>query len=103
MQFDVFLNPLPQFRRVMPFVTVIQSDIAETGNDRIIAFLVLQSELSGQPKRLMPLVEFDGIPCAVALPTLTNVPKSMLQKPLGSIAEVREQIVNGLDFVFLGI
>jgi hypothetical protein len=32
-QFDVLDNPIPGARRAMPFVAILQSDLAETGRD----------------------------------------------------------------------
>ena len=36
-QFDVFVNPIVAARRAYPFVAVLQSDLADTGRDRIVA------------------------------------------------------------------
>jgi len=36
-QFDVFENPIARARRADPFAAVLQSNLAETGRDRIVA------------------------------------------------------------------
>ena len=36
-QFDVLDNPIPRARQALPFVAILQSDLAETGRDRVVA------------------------------------------------------------------
>ena len=44
-QFDVLDNPIPRARRTMPFVVILQSDLAETGHDRVVAPLAPSAAL----------------------------------------------------------
>lgn len=103
MQFDLFVNPLPDLRRILPYVVVLQSDLAETGNDRIVAFVARTAELKAIPTKLMPVVDFAEETWAIMLPTLTNIPRTLLRRPAGNISEARDRITSGIDLLFLGV
>ncbi len=103
MQFDIFVNPIPDLRRVLPYVVVLQSDLAETRNDRIVAFVARTAELKAIPTKLMPVVEFAEERWAVMLPTLTNIPRTLLRRSAGNIGEARDKITLGIDLLFLGV
>ncbi|MBA2538168.1 MAG: CcdB family protein [Deltaproteobacteria bacterium] len=59
-QFDVFDNPIAAARRAYPLVTVLQSDLANTGRERIVAPLAPRAKLRGTAGRLTPHVEIGG-------------------------------------------
>jgi toxin CcdB len=103
MQFDVYRNPIPSRRAIAPFVAVIQADIADTGRERIVAFLVPRPALRAATGRLMPIVEIEGKDFVLLVPSLTGIPVAELKAPLGSLAAYRDAIVEALDWLFLGI
>ena len=103
MQFDVFPNPLARARRAFPYVVVVQADVAATGRDRIIAFLATKEHVGPVAGRLMPVVSIKRQDFVLLMPSLTNVPASELRGPVGNIAAFRDQIVEALDWMFLGI
>jgi hypothetical protein len=55
MQHDVFVNPNRQTREAFPFIAVLQADVADS-NEKIVAPMVLGSELSRAAVRMTPLV-----------------------------------------------
>ena len=103
MQFDVFRNPIPQARRAFPFVAALQSDMAETGRDRVVAFLAPKSGLPPLPGRLMPVVAIEAKDYVVLIPSLTNLPAADLTRVVANIGSRRDAIVAGLDYLFLGV
>ena len=103
MQLEVFPNPLVRARRVYPHVVVLQADIAATGRDRVIAFLVARRQIGPVTGRLMPIVEIGGQEFVVLMPSITNVSTAELRRPVGDLTAYRSQIVNALDWMFLGI
>ncbi|MFI5030676.1 MAG: CcdB family protein [Reyranellales bacterium] len=103
MQLEVFPNPLVRARRVYPYVVVLQADIAATGRDRVIAFLVARRRIGPVTGRLMPIVEIGGQEFVVLMPSITNVPVTELRRAVGDLTAYRSQIVNALDWMFLGI
>jgi hypothetical protein len=46
-QFDVFVDPIPRARRAYSYMAVLQSDVADTGRERIVAPLVPKTRMAG--------------------------------------------------------
>jgi toxin CcdB len=102
-QLEVFANPLVRARRAFPYVVVLQSDVSVQGRERIVAFLAPRSQVAPLPGRLTPIVQFAGKEFIVLMPWMTNVPASELRKPVADLAPFRDQIVDAIDWLFLGI
>lgn len=102
-QYDVVDNPVPRARRAFPFVAILQSDLADTGSDRIVAPLVPSARIPGVVGRLMPIVEVEGVDHALIVPRLTPVPAGELRAVRGSLSAYRSEIVAALDLLFLGV
>jgi toxin CcdB len=102
-QFDVFTNPIPRARRVYPFVAVLQSDLADTGRERIVAPLAPRARMPGTAGRLTPHVEVGGVDHVLLVPALTGVPAEELREHRGQLAPHRDAIVAALDYLFLGL
>jgi toxin CcdB len=102
-QFDVFTNPIARAKRAYPLVVVLQSDIAETGRERIVAPLVPRSRLSGTVGRMTPHVDIDGVAHVVLVPALAAVPAADLKGIRGQLVRYRSELVASLDYLFLGV
>jgi len=102
MQFDVFPNPVSQARRAFPWVAALQSDLADTGRDRVVAFLAPRSRFPVSPGRLMPIVRVNAEECVLLVPSLTNLPAIDLKRAVDNIGSRRDDIVAALDYLFLG-
>ena len=101
-QYDVVDNPVPRARRAFPFA-VLQSDLANTGSDRIVAPLVPSARISGVAGRLIPIVKVEGVDHALIVPRLTAVPAAELRAVKDSLSVYRNEIVAALDLLFLGV
>lgn len=102
-QFDVFENPISRARRAYPFVVVLQSDLAQTGRDRIVAPIVPRSRLPGTAGRMTPHVQVAGAEHVVLVPSMTAVRADDLRAPRGQLVAYRDAIVAAIDFLFLGV
>jgi toxin CcdB len=102
-QFDVFVNPLAHARRTYPYVAVLQSDVAETGGDRIVAPLVPTARLGGIVVRMGPHVRVSDIEHVLLVPKMAAVPAGDLRELRGQISAHRDAIVAALDYLFLGV
>ena len=60
-QYAVFDNPIPRARSAFPFVTILQSELADTGRDRMVAPLVERARMPGVSGRLTPIVRVLGV------------------------------------------
>lgn len=103
MQFDVFDNPIPQARRDFPFVVVLQSDVASTGRDRIVAPLVPRKRMPKLAGRLTPVVSVGGLEHVLLVPRMTSVAAADLRVIKAQLPAHRDDIVSAIDYLFLGV
>jgi toxin CcdB len=101
-QFDVFPNPVRRFRRLLPFVVLLQSDRAHTGRDRVVAPMAPRPALPPLGLRLIPAVEIDGRDLGILVPGLATVAAADLRTAITNIDFARNDIVAALDYLFLG-
>jgi toxin CcdB len=102
-QYDVLDNPILRARRAFPFVAILQSDLADTGSDRIVAPLVPSAQIANVVGRLMPIVKVRGVDHALIVPRLAAVPAAELRAVKDSLSTYRNEIVAALDLLFLGV
>lgn len=102
-QFDVFENPIPRARRTFPFVVVLQSDLVDTGEDRIVAPIGPRSRMTKSVGRLMPHVRVGDAEMVILVPGLMTIRAASLRDVRGRLTAHRDQIVAALDYLFLGV
>jgi toxin CcdB len=102
-QFEVFDNPISQARKDFPFVVVLQSDVASTGRDRIVAPLVPRKRMAKLAGRLTPVVSVGGLEHVLLVPRMTSVAAADLRVVKAQLAASRDDIVSAIDFLFLGV
>jgi toxin CcdB len=101
-QFDVLENPVPRARRALPFVAILQSDLAETGPERVVAPLAPMAAMPRLAGRLLPIVEVNGQDYALLVPALTALRAANLRQVVANLAEERARILAALDYLFIG-
>lgn len=101
-QFDVLDNPIPRARRALPFVAILQSDLADTGRDRVVAPLAPRAAMPTLAGRLIPIVKVAKEEYALLVPSLTTLPAMHLRHVVASLADDRERILAALDYLFIG-
>ena len=102
-QYDVVDNPILPARRAFPYVAILQSGLANTGSDRIVAPLVPAAHISGTVGRLMPIVKVLGVDHALIVPRLAAVPAGDLSAVKDTLATYRNEIIAALDLLFFGV
>jgi toxin CcdB len=102
-QYDVFDNPIPQARRAFPFVAVLQSEIADTGRERIVAPLVPRARMVGSIGRLTPLVKVASVDHVLLVPRMTSIAADDLRALKDRLLAYRGEIVAAIDYLFLGV
>jgi toxin CcdB len=102
-QFDVFVNPIPRARRIYPYVAVLQSDVADTGRERIVAPLVPKARLAGTVGRMTPHVRVANVDHVLLVPSMAAIAVGDLREPRGQLVAHRDAIVAALDYLFLGV
>ena len=102
-QYDVFENPIPRARGAFPFVTILQSALADTGRERMVAPLVARARMPGVSGRLTPIVKVLGVEHVLIVPRMAPVEMTDLRGVKDQLAPFRKEIVAALDFLFLGV
>ena len=99
----MFDNPIPQARRVFPFVAILQSELADTGRDRIVAPLVPRARMAGTVGRLTPVVKVANVEHVLLVPRMTALAATDLRVIKDRLTAYRGDIVAALDYLFLGV
>jgi len=101
--YDVFDNPIPRAKGAFPFVTVLQSELADTGRERMVAPLVPRAHMPGVSGRLTPIVKVCDVEHVLLVPRMTPVEIADLDGVKDHLTPYRNEIVAALDFLFLGV
>lgn len=103
-QWDVFVNPSPRMRELIPYLVVLQSDLLSALNTRLVAPLARNAPLSpGMPARLMPHLQV-GEEDLVLLPhEAAPIDARSLRQPIGSLRDQAHRIIDALDTVVSGV
>lgn len=86
----------------MPFVAILQSDLAETGRDRVVAPLAPSAAMPTLAGRLIPVVQVEDQDYALLVPSLTALPVADLRHVVANLAHDRKRILAALDYLFVG-
>ena len=89
-------------RHSRDMVVVLQHALLDDLNTRVVAPLVLSSELPHIPK-LRPKVRIDEKDYVVAIDRLAAVPRRSVGEMLGSMLMRREEMIAAVDFLFTGV
>lgn len=87
----------------MPFVAILQSDLAETGRDRVVAPLAPLAALPNLAGRLIPIVNVGEDDYALLVPSLTAMPAAGLRQAVANLAAARMRVLAALDYLFIGV
>jgi hypothetical protein len=101
-QFDVLDNPVPRARRALPFVAILQSDLAETGPDRVVAPLASTAAMPPLAGRLIPVVKVENQDYALLVPSMMTLRATDLRQVIANLADERARILASLDYLFIG-
>ncbi|MGS2724440.1 CcdB family protein [Porticoccus sp. GXU_MW_L64] len=103
-QFDVYKNPGKASKEHLPYLLDIQNNFLEDLSTRIVVPLGLKSSFRNEDMdRLTPTVNYLDEELLLLTPQLSSVPASILKDQIGSLAHIRLEIINALDFAIAGI
>jgi len=102
-QFDVHPNPVGEMADMAPFVLDLQDGGLAAMPTRLVAPLVRQEEGVRPARHLTPVMAVDGERLMLMPHLMAAVPAKSLGRPIGSLADRRDEIVAALDFLFTGI
>lgn len=103
-QWDVFRNPSPRMREVLPYVVVVQSDLLSGLGTRLVAPLARHLPTQpGMTARLSPTLDVQGEPVILVAHECAPVDARALRQPVASLRAQSHLIVNALDAVVSGV
>ena len=102
-QFDVYLNPNPDTREVIPYLLDVQNDLLDTLATRVVAPLVLAAEMGAAAKQLNPQFKIKGMAVVMSTAELAGIANRSLGDKVTSLENKRDEIIAALDLLFTGI
>ena len=102
-QFDVYLNPNPSTRNVIPYLLDVQADLLDSLITRVVVPLVLEHEMGQAAKRLNPLCQVNGVTVVMSSAELAGISTRLLGDKVASLKNRRDDIIAALDLLFTGI
>jgi len=103
-RFDVLRNPSTRDTRAVPYVLVLQSELLDGIDTRVVAPLVRRSALGGKMlTRLNPEFDIDGDAVIMLTQQIAALPMQALNKRVASLDHEHTRIVAALDLLFSGI
>lgn len=102
-RFDVAQNPNPRSRKSIPYLVVLQSELLDAMETRVVAPLARAKGMAGRSaERLNPVFEIDGERLVMLTQLIGAAPLAALTR-VASLEHERGRIVDALDFLFSGI
>jgi len=102
-QFDAHRNPVTKAERAYPFVVVLQSDLAQSGRERVVAPAAPRSAFPDIAGRLIPIVQIKRQEFVLLISSMTTIPAHGLGNAVVSLADRRDDILAAIDYLFFGV
>jgi toxin CcdB len=102
-QFDVCRNANPASSLNIPYLLEVQSDLLDVLATRVVAPLVLATEMGKAAQTLNPQFEIEGVAVVMSTPEIAGVPRRALGEKITSLQHRREEIIAALDLLFTRI
>ncbi len=102
-QFDVYLNPNPATRKVIPYLLDVQADLLAPLATRVVVPLVLAEEMGLSAKTLNPKFKIKNITVVMSTAELAGISVRSLGDKATSLKGKRDEIIAELDLLFTGI
>jgi toxin CcdB len=103
-QWDVYANPSPRMREVFPFVLVLQSDLLDGLETRLIAPLAVTAiARSNLPSRLCPLLEVKGEMFVLLIQESAPILSRALRRPVTNLRDQAHRVVAAINTVISGV
>lgn len=102
-QFDVYINPNPDTRKLIPYLLDIQADLLDTLSTRVVVPLILAEEMGQAAKQLNPQFKIKGTAVVMSTAELAGIANRSLGNKVASLKNKRDEIIAALDLLITGI
>lgn len=100
-QYDVFQNPSPRTRKLIPYLVVLQSDLVSETDAVIVA--PLSKSVRSEGSRLYPQFAVADGYYTLLTPDLASIPRVALTERVTNLAKDWNRITAAVDIIFTGI
>ncbi len=101
-RFDVYANPDPDDRAVVPFMLDVQSDYLEGLETRVVIPLFMQTRFKTSIRTLNPALQVGGKQVVMDTASIGAIPTGELRRPVANLADRQLEIQDALDALFAG-
>jgi len=101
-QFDVYANPNPETKRIIPYLLDVQADILSNLATRVVVPLYSATAMGKAAQHLNPQFSIQRTAVILSTAELAGVPASILGNKVCSLKEHRSEIIAALDFLITG-
>jgi len=103
-QFDVYKNPSKASCKFYPFLVDIQNNYISDIDTRIVIPLGKAENFKNQiMQRLQLEIHYEDQDLVLMTPQISSISKKLLKSSVGSLAHLRQEIIDALDFAITGI
>lgn len=102
-QFDVYINPNPDTRKLIPYLLDVQTDLLDTLATRVVVPLILVEEMGQAAKQLNPQFKIKGTSVIMSTAELAGIASRSLGDKVTSLKNKRDEIIAALDLLITGI
>ncbi len=103
-QFTVYQNPSSSSKKSYPYLLDVQHSVIDELSTRLVIPLGRLSDFRNEQMNILsPVVEHNGEKLVLLTAQLTSLPAYLLKKPVGSLSNLRTEIVAAIDFAITGI
>ena len=99
-RFDVYGNPDPAERKVIPYFLDLQNDFLEGLETRVVVPLRTPQSFRARLRNLHPELQVEGKMVVMDTPAIASIPVGDLRRPVASAADQRLLIQDALDTLF---
>lgn len=99
-RFDVYANPDPTERKLIPYFLDLQNDFLEGIETRVAAPLWLAPAFKGRIRNLNPELEVEGRKVIMDTAAIAAIPIGDLRRPVASVARHQLLVQDALDTLF---
>ncbi len=100
-QYDVYRNPTPRTRKLLPYLVILQADLVSETESVIVAPLTTSVRPEGS--RLYPEFEVRGRKHILLTPDLASMPRHVLTDRVTNLSKEWDRVTAAIDVLFTGI
>ena len=101
-QFDVYANPNPETKRIIPYLLDVQADLLSDLTTRVVVPLYSASAVNKAAQHLNPRFSIKRTGVIMSTAELAGVSVKNLGEKVCSLKEHRNEIIAALDFLISG-